>query len=298
MCYNLPERRRSVEIIEEEKKLAEARSRFASLLGSVKNAVIIKSERNGFAVTAKFPLLIFACLLIIASMVTASVVVNPPDAIIITASVAASLGLVFIIALLTRTFFAVRKNARESERLFYQNKGGEATIVTLVRGGGRKAEWKDASLYFAPDGSCEIIESPDVEYKPFLAKNYRGHSRGFRLLQPDFLLKTFFNGCEVLEDKDGRVALSSGFSFSYVGDTLTSFTIEGFFSECYENNFPIGSVLSESKSYKFSYAFTAVNDPGFIQRFPPETKAAAKVFGLSLPSGVVILDSGDSYSKA
>ena len=59
---------------EAEKALGEARAAFADAFGRVKNAKIIKSQRNEFAMRLKYPLLMLACFAIVAALVVMQVV--------------------------------------------------------------------------------------------------------------------------------------------------------------------------------------------------------------------------------
>ena len=50
-----------------ERELSEAREAFSSAFGGTENAVVIKSQRNDFALRFKYPLLMLVCAVIVAA---------------------------------------------------------------------------------------------------------------------------------------------------------------------------------------------------------------------------------------
>ena len=269
---------------EAEKALGEARAAFADAFGRVKNAKIIKSQRNDFAMRLKYPLLILACLAIAAAVVVMQVVFSQYDALYIVCECVICLAMAATIVLLSITWHITRLNARAAETItYYVGENGSPILYTEITKGGCKVEWKDACLYFRGD-AAELFEGNGKQYDPFLYKKVRGHSRGYALLDCGNLTETFFKGCEVTEAEGGKYRLSSGFSFEVAADgTLSRFAIDGMYNECYENNFPLYAIFSVSRRYLFSYEFTEVNAPNFRMHLPEITRTACEFYFVDPP---------------
>ena len=270
-----------MQYLEEEKQCRVAAERFKAAFDSIDNAVILKSQKNAFGLKIKYPLLIVLCLLAVAAVFVVQFALSLFDAMYIVCEVIIAAAMLFFSALLARTWAATVKNARLAEKITYY-RGKETFLVTEITGGGHKIEWADASLYVKGD-VFELIESPTKEYTPYFYKKIHGHSRGYRLLNSDTVVKAFFDGATVVSDEGGTVELSNGFRFCIEFDKLKYIEIVGFYDECYENNFPLLTVTPQSRSYTFRYDFTAVNVPNFRLILPDRAAECAKLFFAELP---------------
>lgn len=271
-----------MQYLEDEKKLQEISSRFRAVFGSVNNSVVLKSQKNTFGLYVKFPLFIGLLLALAAAVYIIQFALESFDALYIVCEVILTLGIAFVIVLMTRTWIKTIKNAKQAEEITYYKTADSRFLVTKIAGGGNKFEWADASLFISGD-DFELIESKTKKYNPLFYKKLHGHSRGYRFFDVDFLVSTFFEGMTVLSDENGVVTLSSGFKFAIEYDVLKYVEVEGFYDECYENNFPLLSILPQSKSYVFKYEFTSVNVPNFRLILPDRTNEGAKLFFLELP---------------
>ena len=270
-----------MEYLEEEKKCREAAERFTAAFSKVENAIVFKSQSNYFGVKIKYPLLLSLCVLLVTVIFVFQFTFELYDFMFIICEVVTVGAMVFFFVLIVKTWFLTMKNAKIAEKMIYYN-GDKKCLVTEITDGGTKIEWNGASLYMSGD-DFELIESKDKKYYPYFYKRIHGHSRGFRLFNPDNIIGMFFNGATVLSDENGKTVMSSGFTFTIEYDSLKEFEIIGFYDECYENNFPVMSISTQSKNYVFKYEFAAVNVPNFRLILPERSKECAKLFFLELP---------------
>lgn len=267
-----------------EKELAAAREEFKAAFDGVENAVIKKSQVNKFALRFKYPLLIALCLVIVAAVIVFQVIWKQYDVVYFVSEAVIGVAFAAFIVLLSVTWRYTIKNAKCAERIAYY-KGGEKGVKCLyteITGGGQKVEWEQARFYFKGN-EAELFEGNGKIYNPYLYKKIRGHSRGYALLDSDALLQTFFNGSEVLSSANGTTTLSSGFTYTLKNGQLKSFTIEGMYDECYENNFPLIAPLSLSRFYVFRYEFSQINVPNFRLRLPDITRRACEFYFVQPP---------------
>lgn len=268
--------------LKEEEAAAEAAKRFTAAFGGIKNAVVRKSQKNMFGLYVKYPLFVALCLGAIAAVFILQFAFSLFDAMYIVCEIILAAGLVFVSAVLLRTWAVVIRNATLAEEIVYYN-GGVKCMVTSVSGGGKKVEWEDASLYLHND-DFELIESKTKQYNPLFYKKIHGHSRGFAFFDAGALVSTFFDGANVVSDNNGETVMSTGFKFKTEYGVLKYIEVTGFYDECYENNFPIMTISAQSKSYTFRYEFSDVNVPNFRLILPDRTKEGAKLFFLTLPA--------------
>lgn len=273
-----------------EKRLSEAREAFSSAFSGVKSAVVIKSQRNDFAMRLKYPLLMLVCAAIIAAVVTLQIVFSQHDPLYIVCECIICVAMVASMVLFSITWHITRRNAKCAEKItYYSPAPGKHFMYTEVTGGGEKVEWADACLYLRGN-DAELFEGGGKQYDPFLYKKVRGHSRGFALFDLANILENFMNGCEVTSCEDGKWRLSSGFGFDIAADgTLSGFYIEGMYNECYENNFPLFAPFSVSRTYTFGYRFTEVNAPNFRMRLPDITRTACDFYFVPPPDDPLIV---------
>ncbi len=267
-----------------EKELACARDEFKAAFDGVENAVITKSQVNKFALRFKYPLMIALCLFIVAAVVVFQVIWKQYDVVYFVCEGIIGVAFAALIVLLSITWHYTVKNAKCAERMTYYKGGdkGVKCVYTEITGGGQKVEWEQARFYFKAN-EAELFEGNGKIYNPYLYKKIRGHSRGYALLDSDFILQVFFNGCEVISSVDGTTALSSGFSYTAKNGKLIGFVIEGMYDECYENNFPLFAPFSVSRSYTFRYDFSQVNVPNFRLYLPDITRQACEFYFVQPP---------------
>ena len=266
-----------------EMKIDKVVERFAKAFGSIRNARIIKRQANNFALKFKYPLLMLICIAVIALLVVFQVILQQFDVIYI---VCESIIIVFMVAFIA--LFAVSwkinlQNASCAEIIEYYYDGETKCLYSTVAGGGSKAEWKEARFYFYGEDQAELFEGGEKIYQPFVYKKVRGHARNFALLSLEALLTNFFENAEVLEEDENHVSLSSGFRFYMNGDRLVRFEIDGMYSECFENNFPIYAPLAMSKSYTFTYEFEEINRENYSMILPEIVRYACDYYFLPLP---------------
>ena len=269
--------------LEIEARLTEAKKRFSDAFDAVENARIIKTQRNDFALRCKFPLLMLLCLVGIAAVIVFQILLEQFDAMYIVCECIIIVALTAFFVLLAVSWSINLKNAKCAEIIEYYN-GKTKCLTSEVTGGGRKVEWSEARFYFSRKGEAELFEGGAKTYSPFAYKKIRGHSRNYVLLSSAAIVANFFEGAEVLGDADGVVSLSSGFRFRATDGVLAWFEIQGMYSECYENNFPIYAPLSASSSYLFRYEFDSVNRKNYKIILPEITRDACKYYFLRLPS--------------
>ena len=267
-----------------ERELSEAREAFSSAFGGTENAAVIKSQRNDFALRFKYPLLMLVCAVIVAAVVVIQVVFKQFDALYIVCECIICLAMAACIVLFAITWYITRRNARAAEAItYYSPEPGKRFLYTEIAGGGEKIEWADACLYLRGD-AAELFEGNGKQYSPFLYKKVRGHSRGYALFDLGNILGNFMDGCDVISHEGNVWRLSSGFSFAVAEDgTLAYFEIKGMYDECYENNFPLYAPFSVSRSYVFTYRFTAVNAPNFRMHLPDITRTACDFYFVPPP---------------
>lgn len=281
-----------MQYIDDEKRAREAAEKFAAAFNKIENAAVYKSQKNTFGLYVKFPLFMFLLALLLTAVIILQVMLSLYDPIYIVCEVVIFVSSVFLYVVFIRTWLLTIKNAKLAEKITYYN-GKKKCMVTEITGGGSKIEWADASLYMKGD-DFELIESDKKEYNRFFYKKLHGHSRGFRLFDAETIVKAFFDGATVIPSDDtvvndadknnGEVIrLSSGFSYCIEYGSLKYFEIDGFYDECYENNFPIMSIKPQSKSYVFRYDFTAINTPNFRLVLPDRAAEGAKLFFVNLP---------------
>ena len=270
-----------MQYLEEEKGCREAAGKFAAAFDGVNNAVIMKSQVNGFGLKVKYPLLITLCLLAVAAVFVLMFSLRLFDVMFIVCVVIITAVMLFFATLLVRTWLITIKNSKLAEKITYY-RGKNVWLVAEITGGGRKIEWDGISFYIKGD-DFELVESPTKQYNPYFYKKLHGHSRGHKLLKSETIVKAFFDGATVLSDDGNIVCMSSGFKFCVEHGTLKYFEIEGFYDECYENNFPLLSIKPQSRSYVFRYDFTAVNVPNFRLILPDRSVECAKLFFTEIP---------------
>ena len=131
-----------------ERELSEAREAFSSAFGGTENAVVIKSQRNDFALRFKYPLLMLVCAVIVAAVVVIQVVFRQFDALYIVCECIICLAMAACIVLFAITWHITRRNARAAEAItYYSPEPGKRFLYTEIAGGGEKIEWADACLY-------------------------------------------------------------------------------------------------------------------------------------------------------
>ena len=269
--------------IEIEKSLTEAKTRFSDAFDGIRNARIIKTQRSEFGLKFKYPLLILLCLICMAALVVFQVLLRQTDWLYIVCESVIGVGLVIFICLLAVSWRYTILNARCAEVIEYYN--GKIKLVTsTVAGGGRKVEWEEARFFFTPKNEFELFEGGQKTYSPFLFKKIRGHSRNYVLLDSAAIMANFFEGAEVTSDDGVNVALSSGFRFGIREGVLEYMEIEGMYSECYENNFPVYAPFTVSPSYVFRYDFTLIDRENYRPVLPEITREACRMYFLDLPS--------------
>lgn len=266
-----------------EKSISEAKRRFTDAFLGIRNARIKKTQRNDFALRFKYPLLILLCVVCMAAVIVFQVMWQQTDWLYIVCESVIGVGLVAFIVLLSVSWRYTVMNARRAETIEYYN-GKIRCVSSVVAGGGRKAEWEEARFFFTPKGEFELFEGGQKTYSPFVFKKFRGHSRNYVLLDAEAIVANFFEGAEVVSDDGRNVALSSGFRFCVEDGVLRYFEIEGMYSECYENNFPIYAPFTVSSSYVFRYEFEQIDRPNFRLILPEITREACKMYFLELPS--------------
>lgn len=267
-----------------ENELAAAREAFSAAFGGVRNAKIVKSQRNDFAVRFKYPLLMLACAAIVAAVIVIQVVFSQYDPIYIICEAVICIAMAISVVLLAITWRITVLNASCAETItYYSPESGAKCLYTAVTKGGKKVEWAEACLYLR-GSDAELFEGNGKEYNPFIYKKVRGHSRGYALLDLGNLLGNFFSGCDVLSSDGKEWKLSSGFAFGIGEDgNLSYFTIDGMYNECYENNFPLYAPFPVSGRYLFTYRFTEVNNPGFRMHLPELTRTACEFYFVPPP---------------
>ena len=267
-----------------ESELNAAREAFKSAFGGIKNAKVIKSQRNGFALKFKYPLLMLVCAAIVAAVIAIQIVFEQYDPIYIICECIICLAMTISIVMFAITWRITILNAGCAETIvYYAPDDGVKCLYTTVTKGGEKIEWTEACLYLRGN-EAELFEGNGKQYDPFLYKKVRGHSRGFALLNCGNLIANFFNGCDVISHDGGKWELSSGFSFFVDENGLLSwFSIDGMYNECYENNFPLYAPFSVSRQYVFTYRFTEVNVPNFRMHLPELTRTACEFYFVNPP---------------
>lgn len=270
-----------MEYLDDQIKTNKAFADFKTAFTNVENATIIKSQKNSFALYVKYPLILFLLILVVATVYIIQLTVGYYDALYIVCEIVLTIGLTFVSIVLIRTWIRVISNAKVAEEIVYYNKDVRCHVVD-VKYAGEKIECENGSLYIEGD-DFELIEGEGKEYKAYYYKNMHGHSRGYLATNIEWLEKVFFVGAKVLADDENGVLLSSGFRFKISHNQLSSYTICGFYDECYENNFGIVSFMSQSKSYQFEYKFKEVNSPSFRLMLPVRSREGARLFGLDLP---------------
>ncbi len=271
-----------------EKQLADAKARFKSAFDGIENAQIIKSQYNRFALRFKYPLFIFLCLLVIAALIVVQVVLSQFDPLYIVCECIIIAALTAFMALLAVSWKINLQNSVCTEMMEYYA-GEEKCIYSQIAGGNSKVEWQAARFFFTKKGEAELFEGGEKQYSPYVYKKIRGHARNFVLLSSDALISNFFDGAEVLCDDGETVALSSGFRFTIKGGVLERFEIDGMYSECYENNFPLFAPLASSGSYTFVYEFRDVNAKGYAMILPEIVRTACDYYFIKLPRDPNIL---------
>lgn len=266
-----------------EARLNAAKSRFSEAWESVENARIVKTQRNGFALRFKYPLLISFCLLVIAAVFVVQFVFAQFDALYIVCECIIVLAMAVGIFVLSVSWFWNVRNAKCAEVIDYLRSEPKC-VVSEIAGGGMKVEWEEARFYFRGD-QAELFEGGVKEYRPFVYKKMRGHSRNYALLDLEALTANFFDGATVVSEENDTTALSSGFRFHLSDGKLDWFEIEGMYSECYENNLPIFALFGASKSYVFRYAFTELNRKHYRMVLPDIVRDACKYYFLEEPRG-------------
>ena len=269
--------------LEIEQRLDAAKERFSSAFDAVKNARIVKTQRNNFALRCKFPLLMLLCVVGIVAVLVFQLMFRQFDALYIVCECIIIVALTAFFVLLAISWSINLKNAKCAEVIEYYN-GKTKCLMSEITGGGRKVEWSEARFFFSKKDEAELFEGGAKTYSPFSYKKIRGHSRNFVLLSSEAIVSNFFVGAEVIGEEDGIVALSSGFRFCEKDGALAWFEIQGMYSECYENNFPIYAPLSASPSYLFRYEFNSINRKNYKMILPEITRDACKYYFLRLPS--------------
>lgn len=276
-----------MEYFDEQKKLDEVAEMFSNAFCSIENASIVKSQKNSFSSYVKFPLVIGLAVLLVVLMYVIQFAFSFFDAMYVICEVILTVGVAFAVVVLIRTWRRELANAVWTEKIQYYN-GKSRLQVTEVANGGRKIEWNRGSLYIEAD-DFELIEGAGKEYKPYYYKKMHGHSRGYSVTDIDWLLSVYFNGASVVSNENGIVQLSTGFEFCIEYGMLKYFVINGFYHECYENNFPIMSFMSMSKRYAFRYEFSAINVPQYKLILPERTSVGAEIYNLELPNDENVL---------
>ncbi|MBR6788960.1 MAG: hypothetical protein IKM44_04050 [Clostridia bacterium] len=261
----------------------QAKDRFSNAFKKVENARIMKSQVNDFAVKFKYPIFMLVCLAVITALVVFQVIAKQFDLIYIISECVIISFLIALIVLLAISWKVNLQNATCAEIIDYYVKDGKKCVCSSLPNGNYKVEWDKAKFFFTKKDEAELFESCDKDYTPFVYKKVRGHARNYALLDLEALLATFFEGATVTEATEEYVTLSSGFTFFDSDGVLTKFEINGMYSECFENNFPLYAPLSVSKSYKFTYEFTEINKSGYKMILPEIVRVACDYYLLPLP---------------
>lgn len=269
--------------IEIEERLGEVKERFRSAFDGISNARILKTQRNNFAIRAKYLLLMLLCVIGISAVVAFQILWKQFDGLYIVCECIIIVALLTFLGLLSVSWRVTLKNAKCTEIIRYYN-GKTKCLLSDVSGGGKKAEWSEARFYFSKKGEAELFEGGAKTYSPFSYKKIRGHARNYVLLDSAALIANFFDNAEVLADEDGIVTLSGGFRFKTKDGVLEWFEIYGMYSECYENNFPIYAPLSMSPNYVFRYEFSDINRKNYKIILPEITTDACNYYFLKPPS--------------
>ncbi len=265
-----------------------ARERFLAAWSEIKNARIKKTQYSGFGLKAKYPLLMALCAVVIAGLLVPQFILKMYDVWYIVCEVIIILAMCGAIWLLAISWKYTIMNAKCSETIEYYN-GGIKCVMSEIAGGGRKVEWEKARFYFVGEDKAELFDGGAKQYRPFVYKKIRGHSRNYVLLDGETIAVNFIDGARVKSEENGVTELDNGFRFETQGTTLKWFEIKGMYSECYENNFPIYAPLTTGRSYIFRYEFETVNRENYTMLLPQITRLAAEYYFTELPKDPNIL---------
>lgn len=274
--------------IDIENSIKEVRSRFVSAWEGISNARIKKTQRNGFGLKAKYPILIALCVLAIAAVLVVQFVFAQYDVWYIVPECIILLAMSVAVVLLAISWNITLKNAKRAETIEYYN-GNIKCVTSEIAGGGKKVEWENARFYFLGADKAELFDGGSKVYQPFVYKKMRGHSRNYALLDGETLAVNFIDGAEVIKQDGGVTELNNGFKFKITDGKLEWFEIKGMYSECYENNFPIYAPFTTSRYYVFRYEFEEINRKNYHMILPEITRYAAEFYFVDLPKDDNIL---------